>query len=142
MVDGRFDATLQKKGQSGEVSLDHETRELFLTVQKDNRDSQSQIENVKQLSGGERSYATLSLLVALGECLECPFRIMDEFDVFMDSISRKIALDQLVEEGLSNKHRQFVFITPQDLSSITPTPEVKVIKLQNPDRLVEGQQLF
>lgn len=108
-------------------------------MQKDSRDSQSQIGNVKQLSGGERSYATLSLLVALGECVECPFRIMDEFDVFMDAVSRKIALQQLIDEGLQNKHRQFVFITPQDLSSITPRPEVRIIKLQNPDRLVEGQ---
>jgi len=119
--------------------MDHQAETLSLTVQKDNRDSQSQIDNVKLLSGGERSYATLALLVALGECLECPFLIMDEFDVFMDVVSRKIALEQLVEEGLQNKHRQFVFITPQDLSSITPTPEVKIIKLQNPDRLVEGQ---
>jgi chromosome segregation ATPase len=139
ITDKRFDRTLQRKGQSGGVFMDHKAETLSLTVQKDNRDSQSQIDNVKLLSGGERSYATLALLVALGECLECPFRIMDEFDVFMDVVSRKIALEQLVEEGLQNKHRQFVFITPQDLSSITPTPEVKIIKLQNPDRLVEGQ---
>jgi structural maintenance of chromosomes protein 6 len=45
---------------------------------------------VKLLSGGERSYATLSLLIALGEAVECPFRVMDEFDVFMDAISRKV----------------------------------------------------
>ena len=135
----RFDHTLNQKGQSGELLLDHKAETLSLTVQKDSRDSQSQIGNVKQLSGGERSYATLSLLVALGECVECPFRIMDEFDVFMDAVSRKIALQQLIDEGLQNKHRQFVFITPQDLSSITPRPEVKIIKLQNPDRLVEGQ---
>jgi len=64
---------------------------------------------------------------------------MDEFDVFMDAVSRKVALGQLIEQGLLHRDRQFVFITPQDLSSITPTPEVKIIKLQNPDRLVEGQ---
>jgi len=139
VTDKRFDHTLNQKGQSGELILDHKAETLSLTVQKDSRDSQSQIGNVKQLSGGERSYATLSLLVALGECVECPFRIMDEFDVFMDAVSRKIALQQLIDEGLQNKHRQFVFITPQDLSSITPRPEVRIIKLQNPDRLVEGQ---
>jgi hypothetical protein len=36
------------------------------------------------MSGGERSYATLSLLLSLGSVVETPFRIMDEFDVFMD----------------------------------------------------------
>ena len=63
-----------------------------MVVQKDNRDSQSQITDPKLLSGGERSYVTLSLLISLGECIECPFRVMDEFDVFMDAVSRKRAL--------------------------------------------------
>lgn len=47
------------------------------------------------LSGGERSHVTLSLLLAPpGERLETPCRaIMDEFDVFLDTImSRQIAL--------------------------------------------------
>jgi len=55
-------------------------------------DSQSQIENVKLLSGGERSFATLSLLISLGESVECPFRVIDEFDVFMDVVSRKVCV--------------------------------------------------
>jgi chromosome segregation ATPase len=48
------------------------------------------------LSGGERSFTTLSLLLALGESLETPFRVMDEFDVFLDPIARKIALNTMV----------------------------------------------
>lgn len=45
-----------------------------MVVQKDNQDEATQSENVKELSGGERSYATLALLMALGESIECPFR--------------------------------------------------------------------
>lgn len=85
-----FDQTLQRKGQTGTINLDHRDKTLNIVVQKDSRDTQSQIENVKLLSGGERSYATLSLLLALGHSLECPFRVMDEFDVFMDQVSRKV----------------------------------------------------
>ena len=48
------------------------------------------------VSGGERSFTTLSLLLALGEMLETPFRVMDEFDVFLDPMSRKIALNTMV----------------------------------------------
>jgi hypothetical protein len=51
----------------------------------------------------------------------------------------KVALDQLVEEGLNHKHRQFIFITPNDLSSITPTNQIKIIKLKNPNQNVDGQ---
>jgi chromosome segregation ATPase len=129
-ADKLFDKTLQLKGQSGELIFDHETKELRLDVMKDNRDTQSQISNVKLLSGGERSYTTLALLMSLGDTLECPFRIMDEFDVFMDSVSRNVALDTLVEEGLRRKDRQFILITPQTVDSIVPGPYVKIIKLE------------
>ena len=83
---------LQLKGQSGTLDFNHAEGTLSLNVQKDNRDTQSQISNVKLLSGGERSYTTLALLLSLGDSLECPFRIMDEFDVFMDSVSRKVSI--------------------------------------------------
>ena len=49
-----------------------------------------------KFSGGERSFTTLSLLLALGESLETPFRVMDEFDVFLDPVSRRIALKTMV----------------------------------------------
>lgn len=49
-------------------------RTLSLTYQKDNTDNSSQCDDVKLLSGGERSFATLALLLALGKQHECPFR--------------------------------------------------------------------
>jgi hypothetical protein len=30
------------------------------------------------------------------------------------------------------KHRQFIFITPQDVSSLTPSPSLKIIKMKPP----------
>lgn len=41
---------------------------------------------MKQLSGGERSFATVAFALALGGETDTPFRAMDEFDVFMDSV--------------------------------------------------------
>ena len=52
--------------------------------------------DMKTLSGGEKSYSTISLVLALWSQIQPPFRILDEFDVFMDSINRRIALDQII----------------------------------------------
>lgn len=56
------------------TSICKQTGELIITVQKDNLDEASQSTDVKELSGGERSFATLALLLALGESIESPFR--------------------------------------------------------------------
>jgi chromosome segregation ATPase len=71
------------------------------------------VRDTSTLSGGERSFTTLALLLALGEAVECPFRgklvyaslvpfsqelsfpcllVLDEFDVFMDAANRKVVL--------------------------------------------------
>jgi structural maintenance of chromosomes protein 6 len=76
----------------------------------------------------------MSLLVALGETLETPFRILDEFDVFMDAETRKLVIKSLIHIAKTLQHRQFIFITPQDLSSITPDDQVRILKLHPPDR--------
>ena len=129
-----FDEILQLKGSSGGLDFDHKSKSLNLVVQKDNSNEMSQTRDVKALSGGERSFVTLSLLLALGERLETPFRVMDEFDVFLDAVSRKIALTTLVDIAKKMDHRQFILITPQDLSNINPDDKVRIFKLNPPAR--------
>mmetsp|Transcript_41102 Transcript_41102/g.46704 ORF Transcript_41102/g.46704 Transcript_41102/m.46704 type:complete len:1174 (+) Transcript_41102:96-3617(+) len=138
MTKGTFDDILNLKGSSGSLEFDHNEKTLNLVVQKDNTNENSQNRDLKALSGGERSFTTLALLVAMGERLETPFRVMDEFDVFLDSIARKIALETLVEIALKLDHRQFIFITPQDLSSITPGKKLKIFKMKPPERSNAG----
>ena len=49
------------------------------------QDSNEADTDTKQLSGGEKTFTTLALLIAIGQVMETPFRVMDEFDVFMDN---------------------------------------------------------
>ena len=134
-VDSQFDEILQSKSQSGQLEMNHSDETLHISWQKDNMDEASQQENVMNLSGGERSFTTLALLLAIGEVIESPFRVMDEFDIFMDQASRKIALQTVCEMARKLNHRQFIFITPQDLSAITAAPDIKIVKLQPVNRI-------
>lgn len=137
-----FDEFLNKKGSAGEVEFDHDDGILDIKFQKDNKDESSQSKDVKALSGGERSFTTLALLLAIGESLETPFRVMDEFDVFLDPVARKIAMKTLVEVAKEMEHRQFIFITPQDVSNLKTDPKLKIFKMKAPARssIVGGPQ--
>lgn len=82
-----------------------------------------------QLSGGERSFMTLSLLCAIGSTLTVPFRILDEFDVFMDDSMRKLAIDLLVA-STRRQDVQAIFISPHQI--FVDDDKCKVWRLEAP----------
>lgn len=55
----------------------------------------------------------MAFILALGEYTESPFRALDEFDVFMDAVNRRIATQTLLEFAREQPHLQFVLLTPQ-----------------------------
>ena len=79
--------------------------------------------DMKSLSGGEKSYSTISLVLALWSQIHPPFRILDEFDVFMDSINRRIALDQIINYAKETRKFQYVFLTPLSLENLKDEKE-------------------
>jgi chromosome segregation ATPase len=72
--------------------------------------------DTKALSGGEKSYSTICFLLSLWASMKSPFRALDEFDVFMDAVNRRISMGLLVEHARDTAHTgQYILITPQDM---------------------------
>jgi chromosome segregation ATPase len=106
----QFDQMLRLNHFSGSLEFDDTQSKLDLIVQK-GLNGEAKTRDAKGLSGGERSYTTMCLLIALGENLETPFRILDEFDVFLDPQNRKLVMSVLIHTAKQLLHRQFIFIT-------------------------------
>ena len=118
IVSAKFKHYMKKKGHFGKIRVHRKEKKLEIGVRigEKNRQGSGVIKDLKQLSGGERSFATVAFALALGGETDTPFRAMDEFDVFMDSVNRKIAMENLLSFARENPNLQFIFLTPQDMS--------------------------
>lgn len=120
-VSGRFNKYLRRKGHYGKVIVNSTARTLQLEVligAKNVTQGGGSVKDLKQLSGGERSFTTVAFTLALGAETEMPFRAMDEFDVFMDSVNRRVAMENLLQFAKDNPELQFIFLTPQDMTAV------------------------
>lgn len=111
----RFRSYMMRKGHIGKLKINRENHQLSLSVQigKDGVGNE-RIKDLKQLSGGERSYTTVAFTLALGSTTEMPFRAMDEFDVFMDPVNRRVAMENLLTFAREQPDLQFLLLTPQE----------------------------
>ena len=96
----------------------------------------------------------------LGFQIESSFRIMDEYDVFMDEVTRKETIKMMEEyvkapeqqgagpyihayihTAMQTTHactpfagRQFILLTPNNLSHVSVSNQVRVKKMPDPER--------
>ena len=75
-----FSNIMSSRGFNAELQFDHEEKKLHISVTSN---ASSSSLDVKQLSGGEKSFGTSCFLLSLWDCIGSPFRFLDEFDVFM-----------------------------------------------------------
>ena len=68
------------------------------------------------------------------EAVGCPIRCLDEFDVFMDAVNRRISMTMLIATAKSANKTQHILISPNDLGSLSWGPEVRCIRMQDPGR--------
>ena len=90
--------------------------------------------NAHTQSGGERSTATMTFLLALQQHVKSPFRAVDEYDIHMDPRNREIIANLLVS-SVKGLDAQYLAITPSQLSFTGN--DVHVITVQN----IEGKSV-
>uniref|UniRef100_T1GI72 Structural maintenance of chromosomes protein 6 n=1 Tax=Megaselia scalaris TaxID=36166 RepID=T1GI72_MEGSC len=124
---------MQKRNYKGTLTVDHKGHLLTLSIVPRDKDVEGAVSSTKSLSGGERSYSTISFLLSLWSCVDHPFYFLDEYDVFTDQVNREMMTRLLIAEATSRPDRQYTFLTPQE-TNMTATDIIKIHKLAEPQR--------
>ncbi|XP_070491054.1 structural maintenance of chromosomes protein 6 isoform X2 [Chironomus tepperi] len=130
----KFHQLMQLRNYSAEIEIDHKEQKLQLKIIPRDADVDGAVSNTKALSGGERSYSTVSFLLSLWSCVDHPFYFLDEYDVFSDEYNRHMMTMLLLNEAEKKKDKQFGFLTPQEFSNVTASDYITIHKLQDPER--------
>ncbi len=81
-------------------------------------------------SGGERTTATMSFLLALQRHVRSPFRAVDEYDIHMDPKNRELIAKMLIST-VKDANAQYLVITPSQITFARE--EANIITVQNVD---------
>lgn len=127
-----FHVCLQTRKFGGNLSYNHKQRSLFVQVNPEGSSSggDASSRGMRTLSGGEKSYSTISLILALWEVMAPPFRFLDEFDVFMDALNRRLAIEQVKQYATRTRSNQYILLTPLNLQGIEVDDSVRITKLE------------
>ena len=86
-----FSNLVASRDYNGTLKFDHESQKLEVNVHPNKSKDTSDSRDLKSLSGGERSFSTVSFLLALWSIVESPILFLDEFDVFMVTKEKKFS---------------------------------------------------
>ncbi|KAI8627546.1 P-loop containing nucleoside triphosphate hydrolase protein [Xylariaceae sp. FL1651] len=128
-----FGYLLSERGFRGQLLLDHKAKKLEVVVEPDKTRENGRGRNTKTLSGGEKSFSSICLLLAIWDAMGSPLRCLDEFDVFMDNINRAISTNMLIAAARRSVGKQFILITPNAIEGrANLDKDVKIIRLTDP----------
>jgi structural maintenance of chromosomes protein 6 len=114
----QFTYLLSERSFRGKLYADHKQKRLDIQVEPDITKRDGSGRGAKTLSGGEKSFSQICLLLSIWEAMGSPIRCLDEFDVYMDSVNRKMSIDLLISAARQSRGRQFILITPGSKSEI------------------------
>ncbi|KAK6454161.1 P-loop containing nucleoside triphosphate hydrolase protein [Scheffersomyces xylosifermentans] len=126
-----FENALGLRGFKGSLDFDFGKRTLTLLAQTKSDDEKRTVDS---LSGGEKSFSQIALLLSIWKVMDSRIRGLDEFDVYMDSVNRSISIKLLLSELRQYPKSQNIFITPQDIAVVGDlnSRDVKIHKMSDP----------
>ncbi|CZT42464.1 related to DNA repair protein rad18 [Rhynchosporium secalis] len=128
-----FSYLLSERAFRGKLVIDHVNRLMDIVVQPDETNKSAKGRQTKTLSGGEKSFSSVCLLLSLWEAMGAPLRCLDEFDVFMDDVNRDVSTKMIIGAARKSVGRQFILITPKALGAgMDSDADVNMIKLLDP----------
>ena len=110
-----FNNYLRSRNYNGSLKFDHAGQKLEVIVHPNKTKDANESRDLKSLSGGERSFSTVAFLLSLWSIVESPILFLDEFDVFMDQINRRFAMELILTSAKEKLNGQYVFLTPQEM---------------------------
>ncbi|SAM00180.1 hypothetical protein [Absidia glauca] len=132
---GYFTYYMHKRGDNGSLKFNHkkQTLDVRVTTGDQFKEGTARRKDSKSLSGGEKSFSQISLLLSLWHGISSPIFCLDEFDVYMDAVNRKQSMKMMMEAAYETTS-QYILITPQDASNMVPGPNVTVHRMADPER--------
>ncbi|GMM33838.1 hypothetical protein DASC09_011630 [Saccharomycopsis crataegensis] len=127
-----FINSLNFRGFQGHLEFDFKNENLKMLVGKHGQEPRE----VTSLSGGEKSFTQIALLLSIWGPMRSRVRGLDEFDVFMDTVNRKISMDLILKNLRGSPKSQTIFITPLDVGHIKglDSSQVDIHRLKDPIR--------
>ncbi|KAJ3128495.1 Structural maintenance of chromosomes protein 6, partial [Nowakowskiella sp. JEL0407] len=110
-----FSMLIAKRLSRGKLKINHDAKTLDLIIYTNANDGERERDS-RSLSGGEKSYSQVCFLISLWDTMGGPFRALDEWDIFCDSVNRKKIMQLFLDQANDDVNaRQYILITPQDL---------------------------
>jgi len=129
-VSVKYQRILSQTQTLGEVHLinEHDIEVAGLEVRVGFKGSQLVPLDAYTQSGGERSMATISFLLALQQHVQSPFRAVDEYDIHMDPKNRE-TIGNLLVDSVQGLDSQYLIITPSQVTFAQR--DIHIIIVQN-----------
>lgn len=129
-----FSHYLSMRKFEGSLRFRHDTQKLSLSVKTDAALGSEGDKDPRSLSGGEKSYSTICLLLSLWDAIGSPIRCLDEYDVFMDAVNRRVSTKLIADAAKKSSGVQYILISPNSMQNAGLGPEVRIHRLQDPER--------